>query len=104
MKALTDKIIEALESKAKGFIGSLKDNETMAESKGFRDGLLWAIGSIQTLESQAEFEEIARVMMKHLKERNDLYHPHMTVIIDCTNAELLEGNKSTGKVMDYVKD
>ena len=104
MKALTDKIIEALESKAKGFIGSLKDNETMAESKGFRDGLLWAIGSIQTLESQAEFEGIARVMMKHLNERNDLYHPHMTVIIDCTNAKLLEGNKSTGKVMDYVKD
>ncbi len=104
MKALTDKIIEALNDKRKGFIGSLKDKETVANSEGFRSGLEWAIGAIESMESQAEFEEVARVMMKHLNKRNDLYHPHFRVIIDCTNAELLEGNKSTGKVMDYVQD
>ncbi len=104
MKAITDKIIEALNYKRKSFIGSLKDKETVANSEGFRSGLEWAIGAIESMESQAEFEEIARVMMKHLNQRNDLYHPHHRVIIDCTNAELLEGNKSTGKVMDYVRD
>ncbi len=104
MKAITDKIVDALKDKRDGFIGSLKDRETVANSEGFRSGLDWAIGVIKSMESQAEFEEIARVMIKHLNERDDLYHPHFRVIIDFTNAELLEGNQSTGKVMDYVRD
>ena len=98
MKALTDKIIEALERKKKAFIGSLETPETVANSKGFREGLEWAIGAIESMESQAEFEEVARLMMKHLNER---YDPHHTVIIDSTHAELVRGVKSTGKIIDY---
>lgn len=47
------------------------------------------------------FEEVVRPVIKWL---NDNYHPHVTVIITPTNAELVEGIQSTGRIMDYVKD
>ena len=103
MKALTDKIVESLEHKRDSFIGSLKNKETVAQSEGFRSGLDWAIGAIESMESQAEFEEVARVMMKHLG-RGDIYHPHNTVIVSNSTAELVEGQKALGQVMNYVPD
>jgi len=103
MKALTDKIVESLKSKRDSFIGSLKNKETVANSEGFRSGIDWAIGAIEAMESQAEFGEVARVMMKHLGNGNN-YHPHHTVIISNSTAELVEGQKSLGQVMDYVPD
>ena len=103
MKALTDKIVESLEHKRDSFIGSLKNKETVAQSEGFRSGLDWAIGAIESMESQAEFEEVARVMMKHLG-RGDIYHKHNTVIVRNSTAELVEGQKALGQVMDYVPD
>ena len=48
-----DNTIKNLQHKHDSFIGSLTDQISMAESKGFKQGLSWAIGS---------FEEI-----KHLK-------------------------------------
>jgi len=102
MKSLTDKIVESLESKRDSFIGSLKNKETVANSEGFRSGIDWAIGTIEVMESQAEFEEVARVMMKHLGNVNK-YHPHHTVIVANSTAELVEG--ITGiVVLDYVPD
>ena len=103
MKALTDKIIEDLKSKRDGFIGNLKNKKTMANSAGFKEGLDWAIDSIETAEMQADFEEIARMMMKHLGDGSK-YHPHHTVIITNSNAELVEGKKSTGYIDDYIPD
>ena len=103
-KALTDRIVESLADKRDGFIGSLKDETTLANSKGFRQGLSWAIDTIKTLERQADFEEIARIMMKHLNHRTDIYNPHHTVIISSSNAELVGGIRSTGQVLDYIKD
>ena len=103
MKALTDKIVESLKSQKKGFIGSLKNKKTMANSEGFREGLAYAIDTIETLERQAEFEEIARVMMKHLGQGGK-YHPHFTTIITNTTAKLVEGKLSVGTIMDYVPD
>jgi hypothetical protein len=49
----------------------------------------------------SEFEELSRAMMRYL---NDNHHPHVTVIITPTNAQLMEGIQSTGEIMDYVKD
>jgi hypothetical protein len=92
MKALTDKIIDAL-----------KEAKETANSKEYGQGIDQAIYRIEELEKEAEFEEVARVMMKHLANP-EKYHPHFRVIIDSTNAELLEGNKSTGQVMDYITD
>jgi len=100
MKALTDKIIECLKDKHDHFIGKQTNKITQAANRGFKQGLEWSIGSVESLEMQAEFEEIARVMMKHLGK----YHPHHTVIITNTTAELVEGEKSVGQIMDYVLD
>lgn len=54
-----------------------------------------------TKEQTAEFEKVARPMIKFL---NDNCHPHVSVIVTPTNAELLEGVCSTGEILDYVKD
>jgi hypothetical protein len=103
MKALTDKIVECLQDKHDKWIGKQTNEVTQAENKGFKQGLEWAIGTIESLEMSAEFEEIARVMMKHLGQ-GEKYHPHYTTIITNSSAELVEGIKALGKVMDYVPD
>jgi hypothetical protein len=43
---------------------------------------------VMTEEQKAEFERIARTMMDWLCANG---HPHMTILIDQTHAELLEG-------------
>lgn len=103
MKALTDKIIDCLTARHDKFIGSQKNNETQAENRGFKQGLQWAIGTVESLESSAEFEEIARVVMKYMANP-EKYHPHHTVIITSTTAQLLEGKQSAGQVLDYITD
>lgn len=99
MKALNDKIIEALKVKHDSFIGT----EGQQIRDDFKKGLMWAIDTIETLTEGAEFEEVARQLMKHLGDW-DRYHPHHTAIITNTNAELVEGVRATGKVMDYIGD
>lgn len=91
MKALTDKIIEKLQS----FI--------IEPNSEFGKGVQQAINVIEWEESQSEFEEVARVVMKHLGN-GEKYHPHHTVIITNSTAELVEGIKALGQVMDYVPD
>jgi 2'-5' RNA ligase len=46
------------------------------------------------------FLEACKPLMKYLCEN---YHPHVTVIIDGTRAELVEGLK-TAKCEDYIRD
>ena len=48
-----------------------------------------------------DFECSARPMIKYLCENHS---QHTTVIITPTYAELLTGQESTGKILDYVKD
>ena len=48
-----------------------------------------------------EFEALARPMLKFL---NDNFHPHVTVEITPTTAQLFEGVCGIGEVMDYVHD
>lgn len=52
-------------------------------------------------EKMQSFNEAVRPVIKWL---NDNMNPHATVIITPTNAELVEGVMSTGKVLDYIKD
>lgn len=42
-------------------------------------------------------------MMKHLGNP-ELYHPHYATIITNSTAELVEGKRSVGEIMDYVQD
>ena len=51
--------------------------------------------------NEGKFEELARPMVRYLC---DNYHPHVTVIITPTSAELLEGLKTIGRVEDYIRD
>lgn len=51
--------------------------------------------------NESKFEELARPMLKYLCEN---YHPHVTVVITPTSAELLEGLKTIGNVDDYIRD
>ncbi len=92
MEAITDKIIENLKKKLDE---AFNDFEKRALNN--------AIEMIKRVEKEAEFEEIARVMMKHLGQ-GEKYHPHHTVIITNSTAELVEGIRSVGQVMDYVPD
>lgn len=48
-----------------------------------------------------EFEAVTRPVIEWL---NNNCHPHVSVIVTPTNAELLEGVCSTGEILDYVKD
>lgn len=92
MKSLIDKIVDILEQRSKD---SFNDDKKRTLNN--------AILTIKRLEEKAEFEEVARVMMKHLGQ-GEKYHPHHTVIITNTNAELVEGQRSTGNVEDYIPD
>ena len=90
MKALTDKIIEILEQQS-------NEAFNIFEERAINN----AIEMIKRVEKEAEFEEIARIMMKYLCENHD---PRVSVIITSTHAELLEGLKSTDDIFDYAKD
>lgn len=48
-----------------------------------------------------KLEELTRPILKYLCEN---YHPHVTVIITPTSAELLEGLKTIGYVDDFIRD
>ena len=52
-------------------------------------------------EQQAEFEVLVRPLIQWL---NNNCHPHVSVTVTPTNAELHEGVCSTGVIFDYVKD
>ena len=92
MKALTDKIIDLMVS--------YKEEHHNPIVKSSIESL---IEQVKNLEKSAEYEEVARVMMKHLGNP-ELYHPHYTTIITNATAELVEGKRSVGHVMDYVPD
>lgn len=98
-EALNDKIIRLLKDKHDAFLGT----KGQKSRDDFKTGIMWAIGTIETLTNNAEFEEVAKQLMKHLGN-GEKYHPHHTVIVTNTNAELVEGKCSTGHVMDYVPD
>lgn len=54
-----------------------------------------------TDEQRKSFEEAARPLIKWLCEN---VHPHHSVIVTSTNAELLEGECTTGEILDYLRD
>ena len=52
-----ERVIKILEDKRNSFIGSLKDQVTVAKSQGFRDGLQYAI---EVLKMQIDEDELAK--------------------------------------------
>ena len=98
-EALNDKIIRLLKDKHDAFLGT----EGQKSRDDFKNGLLWAIDTIETLTKNADFEEVARQLMKHMGNGGK-YHPHHTAIVTNTNAELVEAKLGTGHVADYIPD
>lgn len=86
--SVIEKIVKAIESK--------KDNQN--------EKLLSSIiDEINQIEENADFEEISKVLIKHLSTRVDLYHPHHTVILTNTTSELMEGVTKIG-TEEYLVD
>ena len=54
-----------------------------------------------TEEQQESFKQAAMPLIQWLCEN---VHPHHTAVVTPTNAELLEGQCTTGQVVDFVKD
>jgi len=48
-----------------------------------------------------EFKEVCKPLIKYLC---DNYHPHVTIIVTPTGAELMEGLVGTGLITEFVKD
>lgn len=55
---------------------------------------------VMTKEQIKEFEIICKPVIKFI---NDNFHPHITVIISCDSAELLEGSCAI-RTDEYIKD
>ena len=51
--------------------------------------------------NESKFEELARPMIKYLCEN---YHPHVSVTITPTSAELFESLKGIGNIDEYIID
>jgi len=89
METLIDKIIEAIQKSADEQFNEFAKKQ-----------LLLIIDEIKKIEENADFEDVALIMIKHINK----YHPHNTIIVTSTHAELLEGERSTGIIVNYLKD
>ena len=62
MKTAVERALESLQQKRKHFIGNHKDSSSIAETKGFLQGLDWAIDTIETeIENERCEEELRQV-------------------------------------------
>ena len=71
-----------------------------------RNQLLIVVDKIKQMVADEEaekgdFEAVVRPVLKYLCEN---YHPHVTLIITPTRAELLEILDSTSEILDYIVD
>lgn len=92
-----EQILNALKAK-------LKEQDNATDKYEYRCGIHDAIKIVETFVNKdklKEFELLARPMIKYLCEN---HHPHVSVIITPTNAELLEGQMSTGQILEYIRD
>jgi len=82
----------------KGVVSLLEDYKKEFEKEHLEKTQIRVHG--ETLDKN-KFEELTKPILKYLCEN---YHPHVTVIITPTSAELLEGLKTIGYVDDFVRD
>ena len=85
IETLNERIVRLLKEKHDSFLGT----KGQKSRDDFKSGLMWAIGTIETLTENSEFEEVARQLMKHLGDE-EKYHSHHTVIVTSTTAELVD--------------
>lgn len=74
------------------YLGLGKDTEEQIEND---------FDAIRAALFPSTFKTSAMPLIKYLSENK---HPHHTAIVTATNAELFEGQESTGIVTDYLRD
>ena len=96
MKTIIDEIISMIEDQANNQFNEFARNQLMLVVKKAKE-------MVEDAEEQKrnDFETIVRPVLKYLCEN---HHSHVTVIITPTTAELVEGVKTIGQVLDYVLD
>lgn len=95
METLADKIIDIIERQAHEQYNEFAKNQLLSVVEKIKQ-------MVEDEEPESsDFEAVVRPVLKYLCEN---HHPHVTVIITPTTAELLEGLKTIGQVMDYVPD
>ena len=93
-----------MKSFVENILSKLQVSASQSEKGEYQQGLLDAKEALEKAEKEAELEEAVRVVIKHLNNNPDKYHPHMTLIIDSTSFQLVEGIQSVSKIFDYLKD
>lgn len=93
-----------MKSLVENILSKLQISASQCEKGDYQQGLLDAKQAIEKEEKEAKLEEAVRIVIKHLNDNPDKYHPHMTLIIDSTSFQLVEGVQSVPKIYDYLKD
>jgi hypothetical protein len=68
MKTAVEQALESLQQKRKRFIGNHRNSSSIAETKGFLQGLDWAIDTIETAIQNERCEEEWRSEQLELEE------------------------------------
>ena len=90
------------EMRKAGFTDDITSNDDPDYNQAFYQSifrLMEGFSQKRKITPVTEFEDVVRPVIKYLCEK---HHPHVTVIVSPTNAELLEGKQSIGQIMDYV--
>ena len=95
MGTIVDEIIDMIEEQANNQFNEFARNQLMLVVKKAKEM------AEDADEQKIDFETVVKPVLKYLCEN---HHPHVTVIITPTTAELLEGVKTIGQVFDYVQD
>lgn len=80
-------------------INKLNNMKTKEEIEAVHRGIVQL--SPKGKQKGVEFELLVRPLIRYLCEN---HHPHVTIIITPTDAQLLYGQMSTGTINDYVLD
>lgn len=88
---ITEKIIKRLDDRIKNQLISGSDIMLLSD----------IINEIKDIDDSLTFDDISRTCIKFLSEK---HHPHCVFIADSTGAQIFESIKSTGHIIDYLKD
>lgn len=100
MKLVDNKLEVYLEKRYPEFLKQLKYYERIViENREYNNSIM-QFEDIEKTKTDS-FENVVRPVLRYLCEN---HNPHVTVIITPTTAELVEGIKTIGQVLDYVQD
>lgn len=100
-RSLREKINDYWEHLGKKYGFNFNTVEASPSGKLFFYADAYDVPEIKKETESESFENASRPLIKWLSENA---HPHMKVIVTSTRAELLEGQKTTGEITEYLRD